>query len=109
MCVLLDTECQMGKGAFEILRGKLCCKDLISWEQEKITLKYSGSQKIFHPDAVPEKMIKFIFVFNVHCLFLFFFFEKSNARFQFLPLNLPSSNPCSCVLRTKSMAVPFKG
>lgn len=86
-----------------VLQGFGFMAGYLSWEQEKITLKYSGSPKIFHPNAVLEKMIKFIFVSVLLCCF--FPQEEcqvpvSSFKFAvFKPVFMcPGSQKCGCAI-----------
>lgn len=79
--------------------------DYLAWEKEKITLKYSGSQKIFHPNAGPEKMIKFTFVSLLLCLF----FPQEERQMSVSSFQFAVFRPTFICPGGQSMAVPFKG
>lgn len=46
--------------------------DYLSWGKEKFILKLSRNEKIFHPNAIIENIIKLTFFPTLHCLFFIF-------------------------------------
>lgn len=55
--------------------------DYLSWGKEKFILKLSRNEKIFHPNAIIENIIKLTFFPTLHCLFLFFKKMSAGCRF----------------------------